>query len=947
MTVGGAQGNQSFDVAATEVRGRDLVVTLVAPALAEETVTVAYRSGGKLPLQDLGGFDADSFTIAASNNTPAAVPKLWVARAGADRVVLTYSQTLDEASVPATDDFMVTVTSLAEVERTATVDSVTVEGLWLILTLDDVIEEGETTTVSYTPGSAPTQDLRGHPAAALVNLPVIDSALAIVELARLAVPDSDRLLRRMYPDFQPSVRHYALRCDNNDTVTLLVSKQHERTRLTVNGRSYSGTQITLELADLDQDDDIVMTLTDGGDSATYVVHCIPTNFPVITTRRSAGATEGLITFTRQLSDGLASFGLVDHNGVPRSHRTVNKVMRHFKAHENGRYPYSYMEQFGRVSRQSATSARTYRAVILDESLEVIDYAITTAAIQHTDPHDFAIKPNGDYVLLAYESANRDFSAFSDDENNPYSTTEPTEDSVIQVVDGDHGMANLGDEVEVFTWNSFDNMAIEDCLGHRFPLDYAHVNAVAIASDGALIGSFRGCSQVFKIHGTAGTVEWKVGRSNRTTAAWTENLLEIVDDPLGEFCGQHAASITSNGNLLVFDNGVACQPDQTGVPRRANDRVTRVVEYAIDETAGTATFVRHYSYGGAFDTLVYAWGHVVELDNGNWLVSWGGQNRRPGFLDSDPNTRPPPGATVTEYNPATGEEVFFMRIAAGGQNRQSRSHLVSVDSVTHSTLDETSPTPAATFANGDLIVLRFDEDLDESSTPVAGAFTVEVNGAAATLAEDPTVLGRELTLRLDRAVSRFDTLTISYQGAALRDVAAVANTVAPFTAQRLAATRRSSSGGPSVSNPVGGSNGVDAGQPETSAISGPSFGAPGKEVVYTANIQVEEDSSLVWTVAGPQGSEESEGQQFTFTPAVGGLYTITVNADGHPDVTHAVMLTVFGDLVGHRLASEVIWLAERGITTGCGPRMFCPHAPVTRAQMAAFLHRGRHLLSTAG
>ena len=121
-----------------------------------------------------------------------------------------------------------------------------------------------------------------------------------MELARLAVPDSDRLLRRMYPEFHPSVRHYALRCGNNDTVRLLVSKQHERTRLTVNGRSYSGTQRTLELAGLNQDDDIVMTLSDGGDSATYVVHCIPSDFPVITTRRSAGATEGLLTFTSRI-----------------------------------------------------------------------------------------------------------------------------------------------------------------------------------------------------------------------------------------------------------------------------------------------------------------------------------------------------------------------------------------------------------------------------------------------------------------------------------------------------------------------------------------------------------------------------------------------------------------------------------------------------------------------
>jgi hypothetical protein len=32
------------------------------------------------------------------------------------------------------------------------------------------------------------------------------------------------------------------------------------------------------------------------------------------------------------------------------------------------------------------------------------------------------------------------------------------------------------------------------------------------------------------------------------------------------------------------------------------------------------------------------------------------------------------------------------------------------------------------------------------------------------------------------------------------------------------------------------------------------------------------------------------------------------------------------------------LAASGITGGCGPSRFCPSSPVTRAQMAAFLHR---------
>jgi len=37
-------------------------------------------------------------------------------------------------------------------------------------------------------------------------------------------------------------------------------------------------------------------------------------------------------------------------------------------------------------------------------------------------------------------------------------------------------------------------------------------------------------------------------------------------------------------------------------------------------------------------------------------------------------------------------------------------------------------------------------------------------------------------------------------------------------------------------------------------------------------------------------------------------------------------------------ADIEWLAETGVTQGCGDGQFCPEDPVTRGQMAAFLHR---------
>ncbi len=51
--------------------------------------------------------------------------------------------------------------------------------------------------------------------------------------------------------------------------------------------------------------------------------------------------------------------------------------------------------------------------------------------------------------------------------------------------------------------------------------------------------------------------------------------------------------------------------------------------------------------------------------------------------------------------------------------------------------------------------------------------------------------------------------------------------------------------------------------------------------------------------------------------------------------------VFTDISGSVFTSDIEWLGGVGVTRGCNPPdndMFCPNAPVTRGQMAAFLVR---------
>jgi len=55
---------------------------------------------------------------------------------------------------------------------------------------------------------------------------------------------------------------------------------------------------------------------------------------------------------------------------------------------------------------------------------------------------------------------------------------------------------------------------------------------------------------------------------------------------------------------------------------------------------------------------------------------------------------------------------------------------------------------------------------------------------------------------------------------------------------------------------------------------------------------------------------------------------------------------FSDIGGSSFATDIIWLAEQGITSGCGAGRFCPRAVVTREQMASFLVRALELPVTS-
>ena len=447
-----------------------------------------------------------------------------------------------------------------------------------------------------------------------------------------------------YPAFDPETHHYALVCPGPINVRVAARGNSGTTRLTLLRRDAEDNQtaiesLTTELTEVGDDYDIVITVSAAGTSATstYVVHCVPPEFPAVTVlSKTEGVTGGLLFLTPRYSRLPTTWmAIIDNNGVPRfqrphaSHGYIN-----FRPHPDA----AATERYSVYRRLDKTESVLE---LLDEGFRVTESVTVAPPLTNTDHHDFLITADGNRILASYHPTTHDFRPYGD-----YAPDEATEDAVIQEV------TPAG--AEVFRWSSWDHrddMVVgTDCRVDRFPEDYAHLNSMQLLDDGDLLASFRGCAQVLRIDRSSGTgaVVWKLGGSEPPAESEARHL-RIVDDPAGEFCGQHQATLTDRGTLVLFDNGYPCLG-----PRKASPPFTRVVEYRIDVTGGTATYVRQYVLPS--EQGVGKWeGGVTVLDSGNWLIAWGNK------VDVGVNLKD--DVAITEVDPRTGTPVLRLNLSS--------------------------------------------------------------------------------------------------------------------------------------------------------------------------------------------------------------------------------------------------------------------------------------------
>jgi hypothetical protein len=170
--------------------------------------------------------------------------------------------------------------------------------------------------------------------------------------------------------------------------------------------------------------------------------------------------------------------------------------------------------------------------------------------------------------------------------------------------GHHLLRQQSDGVVTFDWNAWNYYSVADWIeptGVNPPLDFDHPNALTFDVDSNYVVSFRAMGAIVKIDRSSGAILWQLGgRRNQYT---------LSGDPLGGFSGQHCVRVLPNGHLLMFDNELGKPP-----------YTSRAVEYAIDETAKTATMVWEYLPTPSLYSVIV--GSVERLQNGNTVVEFG-------------------------------------------------------------------------------------------------------------------------------------------------------------------------------------------------------------------------------------------------------------------------------------------------------------------------------------
>jgi hypothetical protein len=378
-----------------------------------------------------------------------------------------------------------------------------------------------------------------------------------------------------------------IKCDASAPILITVDAPADTT-VSINGQPFEGGQFSTSLT-RDVGQSFVIVVQSPTALTTHFVRCLPADFPDWTAQRTGETqAEYYATTTPWSVPAFQSRPVIfDNNGVPvwwsnTTNTYFTTVLQDPNDNNNPKVAWTF---------QNGAGAQEHN---LDGSV----YHTVNTAPSGSDPHDL-LALNGKYVMVENVSVPHQNLTACGGTND-----ETLIDQVIEEI--------TPQGVAVPFWDTMTHIPVSETDPQWYGSncqqgDAYHWNSIERTSDGDYILSFRHLDAIYRIDGTTGAIEWKLGGTPRAES------LTVQQDPVftggSHFGGQHDARLLSDGTVTLHDNGTNL------------DRAPRAVRYQIDATNKTATLVE--SHDDALMPASNCCGSARKLSGGDWVMGWGG------------------------------------------------------------------------------------------------------------------------------------------------------------------------------------------------------------------------------------------------------------------------------------------------------------------------------------
>ena len=320
-----------------------------------------------------------------------------------------------------------------------------------------------------------------------------------------------------------------------------------------------------------------------------ITDTLPSDFPLLTIDTVNNAAPGDIFLANIMGSGYGSYiMIVDSTGKPVKYKPVPDKSVEFKIQPNG------VMSYGHFVNKPFFTGWDVKWYLIDTSLAVVD-SFECKNGYNAEFHDFLLLPNGHSLMVAFDPTSMDMSQVVSGGNSNAVIL----GGLIQELDSKRNV--------VFQWRSLDYIPVTESYASLTDsvISYIHINSIDVGIDGNILVSGRNINQIFKIDRNTSNFIWRLGGNKNEFTFLNEHSENSPD----YFSGQHDAKFLSNRNLTVFDNG-----------SEHNTKVSRAVEYQLDETNKTATMVwEYYHPDNIFSPTM---GSIQKLPNGNTVIGWG-------------------------------------------------------------------------------------------------------------------------------------------------------------------------------------------------------------------------------------------------------------------------------------------------------------------------------------